>query len=375
MFTERVWPLTQSAPTRVGVVLEQALAPVSGGTGRYAVELTRALARSRGSRRVRTFTAWHRSIDAARIPGVDGPYRLPAGHRLLVRAWERGLPPVPWDVDLIHAPTLLVPWGVAGPKVVTIHDAVPWTHPQTLTKRGVRWHRTQAERAARDASAIIVPTRAVRDELAKVLDIACPVEVIGSAVSMMVLPQHEVRSPLPERYVVAVATLEPRKGLDILVGALARAECDEIPLVVVGQPGWGGVDGHELARLAGLADDRVILTGRVSDADLASIVSGADLLVMPSRSEGFGIPIIEAMHLGTAVVHTDVPALIEVADGAALCVPCEDPRSLAEAIARLWNDATLREQLVAQGKVVAAARTWDAVADAHWRVYEQAVAA
>lgn len=363
---------------RLGLVVEQALAPVPGGTGRYSVELARALGASRAGRTVRTYCAFHRSVAPARVAGVDGPHRLPLGRRAMAAAWERGLPPAPRALDVIHAPTLLVPWGARAAKVVTIHDAVPWTHPQTLTPRGVRWHRAQAERAARHAAAVVVPTRAVRDELSAVLDFRCPVEVIGSAVAPRLSRPDASRTTepdLPERYIVAVSTVEPRKGLDVLIKALAAPQCDGIPLVVVGQTGWGGVDLGELVQRESIDPARVIATGRVDDDRLAAIVRGAQLLVMPSRSEGFGIPVVEAMALGTAVVHSDAPALVEIADGAGVSVPRDDPHALAVAIARLWSNPREVETLVRRGRDVAAQHTWPSVAEAHWAVYERALEA
>src|SRR5664279_3738737 len=121
---------------RVGLVVEQCLAPVPGGTGRYAYEVAAALARSAppGST-VTGWSAWHRHPGAAVVPGVRGPRRLPLGRRTLTAAWERGVGPAPRTVDLVHAPTLLFPPRRWRPLVVTMHDAVPWTHPETLRMR------------------------------------------------------------------------------------------------------------------------------------------------------------------------------------------------------------------------------------------------
>ncbi len=240
----------------------------------------------------------------------------------------------------------------------------------------MRWHRAQAERAAREAAAVIVPSHAVREELASVLDFQCPVEVIGSAAAPSLVSADAIGEELwnlPERYIVAVSTVEPRKGLDILIRALAATECRDIPLVVVGQAGWGGVDVAELVRREPIDPARVITTGRVGDNQLASIIRGAEMLVMPSRSEGFGLPVIEAMTLGTAVVHSDAPALVEIAGGAGTSVPRDDAAALAAAISRLWARPREIDELVQRGKVVAARHTWSAVAKAHWSVYEGAL--
>jgi glycosyltransferase involved in cell wall biosynthesis len=169
---------------RIAVLLEQCLAPVPGGTARYSREVAAALAGAAGpGEEVSGWTAAHRSTSAARVEGVRGPRRLPMGRRALAAAYERGTGPGPRGADLVHAPTLLAPPRRGRPLVVTVHDAVPWTHPETLTPRGVAWHRRMGVRVARDADAVVVPTRAVADELARVLPLREDrVHVVGEGV-------------------------------------------------------------------------------------------------------------------------------------------------------------------------------------------------
>ena len=98
---------------KLTVIVEQCLAPVPGGTGRYATQITAALAASAPAGwQVRTVTAWHRDLTRARIDGADGPHRLPAGHRVLNQLWRRGLPPTVRGTA-VHATTPLAP-GSAG---------------------------------------------------------------------------------------------------------------------------------------------------------------------------------------------------------------------------------------------------------------------
>ena len=97
-------------PLRLGIVVEQCLGPVPGGTGRYAYEVAAALAgRASGTDDVSTWTAWHADTTAARVSGTTGPRRLLLGRRALTAAWERGIGPAPRGVDVVHAPTLLFP--------------------------------------------------------------------------------------------------------------------------------------------------------------------------------------------------------------------------------------------------------------------------
>ncbi len=350
---------------RLGVLLEQCLAPVPGGTGRYSREMAAALARSADADSVWGVTAFHRDTAAARTPGVDGPHRLPLPRRALVAAWERGRgPAVPGDVVL--APTPLWPGRRDAPVVVVVHDAVPWTHPETLTPRGAAWHRAQVERAARDADLLVVPTRAVADELRRHVA-AGRVQVVGEGVSAdLVLPSDAAARAaalqLPDRFLLTVATLEPRKGLDVLLAALAEPGAPDLPLLCAGQPGWGGVDLASEARRHGV-DARAL--GRVSDADLAVLLDRATALVVPSRAEGFGLPLLEAMAAGTPVVTSDAAALVEVGAGAALVSPLEPP-ALAHALATICSDEALRERLGRAGRERASAFSWDAAAEHLW---------
>jgi glycosyltransferase involved in cell wall biosynthesis len=295
--------------------------------------------------------------------------RLPLPRRPLVAAWERGLGPSV-DADVVHALTPLAPPRRDTPLVVTVHDAVPWTHPTTLTRRGARWHRRAIERAARDADAIVVPTQAVADELRHHLQLGDRVRVIGHGADLVVPADGDaraVRLQLPDRYLLTVATLEPRKGLSVLLEQLARPDAPQVPLLVVGQPGWGGLDlAAEAARLG--VGERVRLLGHVDDEDLAVLMTRATALVVPSRAEGFGLPVLEAMNLGTAVVTSPALALVEVAGGASV-VAADD--ELGTALREVVEDQQLRTRLVAAGQERAQAFTWDGAADALWTTYSE----
>ncbi|WP_299952269.1 glycosyltransferase family 1 protein [uncultured Modestobacter sp.] len=360
---------------RLALIIEQALAPVPGGTGRYSRELAAALAeRAPTGAEVTAWTSWHRDVAAARVPGVRGPRRFPLPRRALVAAWEAGTGPVPVRADVVHAPTPLAPRRGDRPLVATVHDVVPWTHPETLTPRGVRWHRRMVERIAATADAVVVPTSAVAEELARHVGLARPPVVVGEGVSADLFPgpgadRRAEELDLPARpYVVTLATLEPRKGLDVLLRALAEPRLSEAELLVVGQPGWGGIDLAGQARELGVSD-RVRVLGRLPDQDLAVVLSRAALLAMPSRAEGFGLPVLEAMALGVPVVSSDVPALAEVGGGATRLFPVDDGGALAEAIAEVLASGELRRSLSAAGLRRAEDFSWGSAADQLWRLY------
>lgn len=357
--------------TSVQVVATQLCARVPGGTGRYVEGLVRGLVRlrPRGSQVTAVATRDCRAVDGL---GVDVE-RLTPPLPMLARLWERGLPPRPRAGPVMHAPTLMVP-PVRRPTalVVTIHDVVPWTHPETLTAHGVAFHRRMGMRAAREAAVIVTPTQAVAARVRELLEPLGEVSAISPGVSVAPVPadapERRARRGLDRPYVLFVGTAEPRKGLDVLVAALARVELAGLDLVVVGPPGWGDVDIAALAGGAGVGG-RVRITGRVGDSDLAALYAGARVVAMPSRAEGFGFPVVEAMAHGVPVVVTDDPALMEVAGDAAIVVPVGESEPLATALAAAAADGPERDRVVARGRERGGEFDWDRTAAAMWGLY------
>lgn len=375
--------------TTLRVILDQLAAPVPGGIGRYTRELTRALiaTQPRGC----SVTGWvpaspesaYREIEAS-LPGLAELEKSVFDRRQIAAAWQHGFTRL-GARSTTHAPSLLAPLfrhdRVNNPGdqiVVTIHDAVPWTHPETLTPRGVSWHRAMAARAERYADAVVVPTHAVGEALLDVLDLGDRVRIIAGAVSNdLVVPADAAQLrrdlELPERYIVAVGTVEPRKGLDELVRALALLDRADLPLVHVGPQGWGDLDLGVLADEAGLDRDRVRALGFLDDAQVAAVMQGAAVFVMPSRAEGFGLPLLEAMSLGAPTIHTDVPALVEVAGGAGLVVELDPVEGfserLADAIRSVVDDEALAETLRIAGHDRVGAFSWRDSAEKTWQLH------
>ncbi|MCW2622930.1 MAG: glycosyl transferase group 1, partial [Frankiales bacterium] len=204
---------------------------------------------------------------------------------------------------------------------------------------------------------VVVPTRAVADELRHHLKVP-RLHDAGEGVSADLAepPDADRRARamgLPPRYVLTVATLEPRKGLVELAAVLPAAT--DLPLLCVGQAGWGDV--------VPASGDRVRLLGRVSDPDLAVLYRRAHAVVVPSRSEGFGLPLLEAMSVGVPVLTSDAAALVEVAGGAALAVPLTD---LEAGLRRILTDEPLRARLRSAGPERAAHYTWTGAATTLW---------
>lgn len=352
------------------VILDQVVAPIPGGIGRYALNLVRALsARVDGTRSLVGFVP---RVSHDTVRQLEGFIPLLVGidvslfpRSVLARAWERGVA-IP-KREVTYSPSLFAPLAEHGQHIVTIHDAVPWTHPETLTKRGAHWHRAMGERAQRFADIVVVPTDAVASRLSTFLTLGDRIRVIGGApTSDLVVPvdADDRRSALelPAAYITFIGTLEPRKGLEQLLIALASIE--DLSLVVIGPQGWGGVSVNDLVSRTGIAPHRVRALGRLGDSDLAAVLSASRGLVVPSIEEGFGLPVLEAMSLGVPVVHSTAEALREVAGQSAIAVDVHGKNGtikLAEALTGL-DDETLRRDLGSRGKARAAQFSWDASA-------------
>jgi glycosyltransferase involved in cell wall biosynthesis len=240
-------------------------------------------------------------------------------------------------------------------------------------------------RAVREADVVVVPTRAVATQLGSLVPgfDGCRVEVVANGLSprwggLLSGPGVDdgVRArslALPEDgYWLFVGTLEPRKGIDVLLRALARSPA-EVPLLVVGPAGWGGVDIEEQSRLVGLRPGMVRIMGRVSDEDLAVLYRGATALVVPSGAEGYGYPVLEGMAAGTAVVTSDDAALKETGGGVPLTFPVGDDQELAAVLGRLATDSSLRAALGRRGRASAAGRTTIEAALRLWDIYRSLV--
>ncbi|MGO4536398.1 glycosyltransferase family 4 protein [Leifsonia sp. 2MCAF36] len=321
-----------------------------------------------------------------RLPGIRDIVRLPVGSRELAIAWQSGIR-LGGEPGMLHSPTLLAPLRKQDPAAdvnqvtVTIHDTLAWTHPGTLGSGTARWTRAMAKRARKHADAVIVPTHAVAQRLAAELDFGDRIRVIGGApATALRLPAdadaRAERLQLPAEYAFTLGSIEPRKGISALIRAIARPEAEGIPLLIAGPDRYGDGTATGVAAAAGLPEDRVRALGRLSDEDLAVALDRATLFVFPSVAEGFGLPIVEAFKFGKAVIHSDDPALVEVAAGASLVVdrpssPEDDgyPERLAGAIGRVLSDTALRTRLGVLASDRARAFSWRDSAERVWQLH------
>jgi glycosyltransferase involved in cell wall biosynthesis len=270
------------------------------------------------------------------------------------------------DVDVVHVLDLDPP-PARAPLVLTVHDVAAVERPSLHSRPAVALLRRQLARAG-GAAAVVAVSRATADALVRHgLD--------GSRVHVTPLgatPLPAARRPaaLPDLgdFVLAVGARHPRKALDLLLDALAGWP-GAPPLVHAG-PDAGAAP--TLARRAERDGVTVHWLGPVADAELAWLYSHATVLGAPSHDEGFGLPVLEAMAAGCAVVASDLAAHREVVGGdGALLVPAGDVAALGAALRSVADDDARRAALVEAGRARAAGRTWDATADATVEVYRQ----
>lgn len=362
---------------RVAAVVEQSWHRVPGGTATSTVRTLDAIAGA-GRWQVIGVAAFHRNgpdpLVVPTVPVVD----MRIGRRPLYESWHR----LRWPrvqartgpVDVVHATGGVVPPAGGAALVVTLHDLAFLHRPDHFTRRGVAFMTRGFALAKRDAARIIVPSVATADDCVDHGLARDRIDVVPWGVRPVAVhdgDRERVRSAhgLPAEFVLWVGSAEPRKNLAGLIDAMGRID-PRVPLILAGPPGWG-ID-LEALLADGRADVRHI--GMVSEGDLKVLYDLATVFAYPSLREGFGMPVLEAMGQGTAVVTSAGTSTMEVVGDAGLLVDPRDPDALAEAIERCLGDEQVREGLGRAGRARAATFTWEQTGRRTEAVYEQALA-
>lgn len=252
------------------------------------------------------------------------------------------------------------------PYALQVHDTIALRKPQ-LCSRLNAWHmRTLMPRSIRNATRLIVSSPTVRQELLRLFDLPSDrVEVIPMGVDPLFLEPVEADSEAKASpYLLFVGTIEPKKGLETLLDAYAQsAERLGWRLLVAGRTGWK--QAHLARRLEHWSEAGTVKRlGYVPRYRLPALMAGAKALVIPSSEEGFGLPVLEAMAMGTPVVHSDHPVLRETAGDHGLSFPINDVAALADCLVQVAESKTRREEMAAAGQAWARSHTWDRWAEA-----------
>ncbi len=307
-------------------------------------------------------------------PGLPG--------RVLNASWARWpFPPAELysrGAQVVHGTNFVVPPARRAAMVVSVHDLTPLHFPQWC-RPAARAYPELVKKAVSRGAWVHADSHFVAEELTEMLGV--PAERVRT-VHLGVPPVHDRpsgRRLLPDwvnAYVLAIATVEPRKDLPTLVRAFGQVAAGRpgLALVIAGSEGWGGTELDE-AVAACAVRDRVLQLGWVDDEARDALTIGATVFAYPSRYEGFGLPPLHAMAAGAPVVAGDCGALREVLGDAARLVPPGDADALADALSGLLDDPGQRLDLSRRGRQRAAGYTWDACADGIVSLYREAVAA
>ncbi|MCL5666967.1 MAG: glycosyltransferase family 4 protein [Patescibacteria group bacterium] len=341
----------------IGIEAERANAGQKTGVEHYTKQLILHLAKLKTEHQFILYLrskpeAWLLSLpENFRIKTLGyGPVPFPFLWTQVRLSWEMLLR----APDILFVPAASLPAVHPKKSYVTIHDVAWRIYPKTFKMLKRLYLEFIARFACKFAAKIIAVSQATKNDLIKFYGIA------GSKIAVVhhgfeetpVQPEIPADSPLlPEKYALFLSTLQPRKNLEGLIEAfkMLKTECPDLPhkLVVAGKPGWKF---ERILKKIGENKDIVIYLNHVSDASRLAIMKKADLLVLPSFYEGFGMQILEAFAAGTPVAVSNVSSLPEVAGEAAAYFDPKDTRDLAKAIKAVLSDQSLADRLRQKGK-------------------------
>jgi glycosyltransferase involved in cell wall biosynthesis len=294
-------------------------------------------------------------IEAVELPARSQVFRMAFGLPRLLRRLRPALGHFNY----------VIPPAYRGPAVVTVHDLSFERDPGLMGPRDRFFFRTMVPRSARRADRVLAVSERTKHDLIERYGVGEErIAVTPNAVD----PVFHPNGGAPERapYALFVGGIQPRKDPLAAVEALALLD-GELNLVVVGAEKRGGAEFRSAVQRLGL-EERIELTGHVERDELATLYRGAACLVFPSRYEGFGLPVLEAMASGTPVVAASAGAVPEVAGDAAILVEPGDPAAIAAGIERALAERT---RLVAAGLERARRFSWAETARRTLAVYRE----
>jgi len=351
---------------RIAIDVQSTLGPRTG-IGVYTANLLRWLPRVEPE------------VELTRLAlGREGDLRTP--RRML---WEQVQLPLlarRARANLLHVPGFAAPLAKPCPVVLTVHDLIGMLFPRHFPPISRFYWSAYLPFTVRFVHHILADSQNTKRDLMRLLGIPQErITVVYPGVGEEFHPRSKEelararrRLRLPARYILYVGTIEPRKGLDTLVRAYAllRRRGFAQRLVIAGKKGWHVERLLALVEELGLKRD-VLFPGYVPERELPFLYNLADLLAFPSRYEGFGLPVLEAMACGVPVVCSNVASLPEIVGDAALMLRPDAPELWAEEMARLLTDEELRARLRWRGRKQAQRFSWKKTAREVYRVYRR----
>lgn len=360
---------------RIGINGRVLTKPSPGGVGRYTHRLLAELAADGGDAYECSPVAVG-AEGASNLPdGVEATGTVPIHSGLRAHLWEQLRLPrilISEKYDVFHTPAGQPPVLSRTPLVTTIHDISPITHPEWFSDAYVALYRVLTPLAVRASDRIITVSEFARDEIVNVYPAAADKT---TAIYNGVTPRDPtdavpVDSLNSGQFLLFVGSVNPRKNLSGLLRGYRqyrRQTDDSLSLVLVGP------DDDVFASTEFPAVNGVQRLGFVSESKLTWLYDHAALLVFPSLYEGFGLPILEAMSVGTSVLTSNRGAMAEVADDAAHLVNPTEPAAIASGIQDVLGDEEYHETLSQRGKARSTQFNWSRTARQTLEVYDEAI--
>lgn len=360
------------------------------GTGQYAGEILRYLPRVRPNWTIGVAVPADRALP---LPDGVEPVRVPLP-RLPIdfqKLWfeQVALPRAAayWRAERLFVPYWAPPLRAPAPLIVTVHDLIPLLFPEYRASLSARLYTALVRAATPGAAHILTDSEASRRDILQRLRVPPErITAVPLGVSERFTPRPDPvedarvrnRYDLPPAYVLYLGGFDRRKNIETLLAVYTWAQeaiGDNFPLVIAGRLPEGSsrlfVDPRPLARAWGI-EDVVRTIGPVAEEDKPALYRGASAFLYPSRYEGFGLPVLEAMACGVPVVASEIPALVELVGDAAYLIPPEDARGMAGALISVLVDPALERTLRERGPRRAAAFSWIACAQRTAEVIEGA---
>ncbi|MFA5128013.1 MAG: glycosyltransferase family 1 protein [Patescibacteria group bacterium] len=338
----------------------------------------------------------------SQTPLLPGLADLPANWQSRVLAWPQKMPRrlrkgwtqtrLSWEFfrhppDIFFAPAQLVPMACPEKTVVTVHDSAFVVYPKLYGLASRTYLKWMNKLIVKKARAIITPSEFSKNELVKYYgadknkifvtplgydkDTYYPAfdnarQGIPRLSASWRIARNDTR-PIAKKYILSVGRLENKKNTANIVRAfdIVRRECD-CQLVLAGTPGVGYAE-VEQAILQSPYNKDIILTGWVETEDIAALMRSAEVFIFPSRYEGFGIPVLEAMASGCPVIASRGNSLPQVGGEAAIYVSPDDIGEIAGAIIKILTDQNFKNQMTENGLVQAQKFSWQKTAELTWQ--------
>jgi len=358
------------------------------GAGRYIYNLTRNLlaidSHDRYILAARYLTDNHLKTVAS-LAKSNAKLKLFKVTEKRLKLWDRiGFPPyefLGFGSDVLHCPDFMIPPTFNRNIVLTINDLAFVRFPEFNFEWFIEKYTRQVKANALRAKKIIAISKSTKNDIVNFFGIPPgKISVIYPAADKVFKKLKNPDTSVLNRYntggeyILSVGTIEPRKNYPLLINAFGKIKprYPRLKLVIVGRTGWKSEASYKAREDSPYKQD-ILFLGRVEDSDLVHIYNQALAFVYPSLFEGFGLPVLEAMSCGLAVIASNTSSLPEVVGESGMLIPPRQFQDLSEAIDKLLSDSSLKKELSEKAIRQAEKFSWLDNATRTLKVYQSAV--